>query len=130
MKKQQGFTLVELMITVVVVSILAAIAIPSYTNYVKRTRRSMAAACLQENAQYMERWYTSKMSYMGATAQACTSEITPFYTVTVTPTAARAFTASAVPVAGTGQASDQCGTLTLNEKGVRSQSSGTTSKCW
>jgi type IV pilus assembly protein PilE len=128
MKKQQGFTLVELMVTVVIVSILAAIAIPSYTNYIKRTRRSMAAACLQENAQYMERWYTSKMTYVGATAQACTTEIQPFYTVTVNPTGARTYTATAVPKSA--QASDQCGTLTLDDKGQRTASGGTTSKCW
>ena len=128
MKKQQGFTLVELMITVVVVGILAAIAIPSYTNYVKKTRRSMAAACLQENAQFLERWYTSKMTYVGATAQPCATEIQPFYDITVTPTGARSFTATAAPKGA--QASETCGTLTLNDKGQRTASGGTTSKCW
>lgn len=128
MKKQHGFTLVELMITIVVVSILAAIAIPSYTNYIKRTRRSMAAACLQENAQFMERWYTSKMTYVGATAQACTSEITPFYDVAISVTGPRVFSATATPKGA--QASDVCGTLSLDDKGLRSQTSGTVKKCW
>lgn len=128
MNKQQGFTLVELMITVAVVGLLAAIAIPSYTNYVKKTRRSMAAACLQENAQYLERWYTSKMTYVDATAQVCATEIQPFYDVAINVTGARTYTATATPKGA--QAGETCGTLTLDDKGARTASGGTTSKCW
>ena len=64
MNKQLGVNLIELMIVVVIISILAAIAIPSYTEHVKKTRRNMAAGCLQAQAQYLERWRTSKMTYV------------------------------------------------------------------
>ena len=128
MNKQQGFTLVELLITIAIVGILAAIALPSYTNYVKKTRRSMAAACLQENAQYLERWYTSKMTYVDATAQVCATEIQPFYDVAINVTGARTYTATATPKGA--QAGETCGTLTLDDKGARTASGGTTSKCW
>jgi type IV pilus assembly protein PilE len=128
MKKHRGITLIELMMVIVIVGILAAIAVPAYSDHVKKTRRKMAASCLQENAQFMERWYTSKMTYMGATAQVCPTEIQPFYTVTVTPTGARTFTASAEPKAA--QADAKCGTLTINEKGVRGTTASTVAACW
>ena len=130
MNKQKGVTLIELMMVIVIVAILATIAIPAYSSHMQKTRRKMAEACLQENAQYLERWYTSKMTYDGAGAQACPAEIQPFYTVVVatdedTP---REFTATATPKAA--QADDKCGTLTLNEKGTRTASGGTLSECW
>ncbi len=128
MKKQQGVTLMELLIVIVIIGILAAIAVPAYANHVKKTRRKMAAGCLQENAQYMERWFTSKMTYDGATAQMCTVEIQPYYTVSLSINAPRQFTASAVPQAA--QADDKCGTLTLDNKGARTSSGAPVSACW
>ena len=128
MNKQQGITLMELMVVMVVVGILTAIAVPSYSNHVKKTRRKMAAACLQENAQYMERWYTSKMTDEDAAAQMCPPEIQPFYTVAVVVTPPREFVATAVPKGA--QLDDKCGTLSLDEKGIRAASGGTVSACW
>jgi len=58
-----GFSLIELMIAVAVIAILAAVAVPSYTRHVTKTKRVAAQACLSEYANYMERYYTTNLRY-------------------------------------------------------------------
>lgn len=55
-----GFTLVELMIVVVIVSILAAIAIPSYQSFVLESKRSEGTAALSRMMDMQERYYTNQ----------------------------------------------------------------------
>ncbi len=62
-----GFTLIELLIVVGVIGILSAIALPSYTEYVKRSKRSEAQGILQEAAQFMQRYYSANDRYTLAT---------------------------------------------------------------
>lgn len=132
-RSARGFTLIELMITVTVVAILAAIAIPSYNAYVIRSHRSAARACLMEAAQFMERHYTTAMTYVGAAsppAVACRTDVSERYTIALsgTPTAT-AYTVSATPTAR--QNDPTCGTLTLNQAGARTESgTGTVTDCW
>ena len=57
-KHAKGFTLIELMIVVAVVAILATIAMPSYQEHVRKSRRAQAKADLVELAQQLERHHT------------------------------------------------------------------------
>jgi type IV pilus assembly protein PilE len=130
-KQASGFTLVELMIVVAIIGILAAIAYPSYQQYVLRANRAEAQAVLTETAQFMERYFTTKGTYKdgallsnvspkGASGSAIKYNIS----FSVVPTAT-AFTLRAAPT--TGQDNDSCGTMTLSNTGAQTP---TTAGCW
>ncbi|ETE36321.1 PilE protein [Xylella fastidiosa 32] len=119
-KKQNGFTLIEVMIVVVIVAILAAVAMTSYQGSILRTRRSAAQACLQQQAQFIERYYTTHMTYLGVEKSAPTCDpsanLDNFYRFTV---AAQASTFMLTATPQGAQAGDRCGTLTLSNTGER-----------
>ncbi len=75
---QRGFTLIELMVTVVVVAILATIAMPLYTNYVIRGKIPDATSGLATKRMAMEQYFQDNHSYAGADAAGypCTNDTT------------------------------------------------------
>lgn len=78
MKHERGFTLVELMIVVVVISILAAVAMPAYTNYVIRGKITEATTNLSSLRVSMEQYYQDNRTYQnGGTACGATMPAAP-----------------------------------------------------
>lgn len=70
MRNNKGFTLIEVMITVAIVAILSAIALPAYTDYVIRGRIPEATANMESYRALMEQYYQDNRSYANA-AGAC-----------------------------------------------------------
>jgi type IV pilus assembly protein PilE len=136
LRRMAGVTLIELMVVMLVVVILGAIAVPSYQNYVMRSNRAAARACLSEVAQFMERYYTTNLTYVDAdpSDMNCMSEgnLDRRYTFDVNPAATQsAYRVRAVPIDAQAERDSQCGTLTLNQAGQRTESgSGTVADCW
>jgi len=124
----RGFTLVELMIVVAIVGIIASVAYPSYQDHVRRTHRSAAKACMMEHAQFLERYYTTNLTYVGAAPNlACRTNgnLNQRYTIAVGNLGGNTYRVTATPRGG--QTADECGTLTLDQTGARGAAGA---QCW
>lgn len=133
---RRGFTLIELAIGIAVVAILAAMSYPSYRSYIVRSHRADAKQALLELAQRLERYYTERGTYAGATLGG-SNGIYPatstggYYTLSIVTQTAEGFSISAAP-AGT-QVGDACASFGYNHLGEQSVSSAATlsaGQCW
>jgi len=126
--RQNGFTLIELMITVVVIAILSAIAMPAYQEYVRRSNRAAAESQMMDIASRQQQILLANRNYAADTDTTWTntgyklpSEVDSKYTykIAVGTASPPTFTITFTPKTGTVQASD--GPLVLTSEGVKTR---------
>lgn len=132
MRAERGFTLIELMITLVILSIIVGFALPSYTAHAEKSRRADGTTALGRATMVMESCRSDLATYTGCAGRVAATSEESFYNITVSVAVGGAsYTLTATP---TGVQADDvhCTTLTLTSQGTRGHTGGApdAATCW
>jgi type IV pilus assembly protein PilE len=137
-----GFSLIELLVVLLIVGIVSAIALPSYTQHVQRGHRAEAIGALLEAQHFMERFYSAHGRYDGSAQepgklpelplrlQGIPANSTLRYQLRLDSATVNAYELQAEPVGS--MVNDECGVLTLNQTGLKGlgDSDLSVADCW
>ena len=133
-KSNSGFTLIELMVVVVIISILAGIAYPSYKNYTIKSKRSDAYSALTEAATDQEKFYSQNMRFASSMAalnslngSSATTRMSPEGYYEITTTGGTTYTLTATAQGDQAATDKSCPTITLTSAGAKG---GASAGCW
>jgi len=131
-RHSRGFSMIELMIVVVIISILAAIAVPSYRQYVLKGHRSEATRALQDLASRQENYYFSNNEYTDNLADlGATDDMAGrYFTVAIASASSTDYQVTAT-ARGTQTQDGGCTAFSLRRSGAKGSSgTATADTCW
>lgn len=129
-KEHSGFSLVELLITLVIIAVLVGIAYPSYMTHMVKVRRSNGVIALMDLAAQLEQYYNDYHSYSGATLKNLNVKNNDFYKLEIADVSDVGFLIKAIPF-GAHADKDKCGALVLDNLGNETiGGSGEAEDCW
>ena len=141
--RQAGVTLMELLIVVAIISMIAAYAYPSYTQFVTRSKRAIGASALLQIADRQQQFFMDNKSYANDLTN-LGFDANPYviaddgtssgggdsvYSISLSNVTATAYTLTAAPLHGQLERDTACGSLTLDQAGSRGNSGGG-DNCW
>ncbi len=144
-KRQRGVNLIELLVVVAIVSILSGLAYPSYMQHIVNTKRTTAKSVLMQIADRQQQFFLDNKTYTGNLTnlgyganplvvgddgrQLAAGDPESVYSVSVANASVTTYTITAAPLYGQATRDTECGSLSLNQSGVKTQS-GAGTDCW
>lgn len=137
--KNNGFTLIELIVVVVIIGLLTTIAVPIYKSQLTKARRSDGKMALLDLASRMERFYIQNQTFATATignnsnTDVLASDLSPEknYKLSLLEQSATSFLLQATPQGIQAKHDEECGSFQLNQQGQKSITGrGSVKSCW
>lgn len=146
-KLQRGVTFIELLIVMVIISVIASFAYPSYMNYVVDTKRTAATSILLQVADRQQQFFMDNKRFANdltalgfannplvisddGSVMANAGDSDSTYSVSLSNVAATTYTITAAPLHAQASRDAKCGSLTLNQAQLKGSSAGGGNDCW